>query len=451
MKRTNICVAIAIALTFGLHSAKAAVKYAKVGGMTSGSCNTWANACTLQYALYGDGVNYLGAQLGDSIWAKKTAGGSPYGPIELVGGVKIIGGFAGTETQASQSNPVTNVTTIDGGGTQKCLYSEGGGSSTVVLGFTISNCRNSDGGDWDGGGGALVLNNSDAVFVRCIFENNTSVRMGAAVGIRGTNSPQFFNCIFRNNGSGTSGAAQDDNVQPMAGGAVYLHSGSPVFVNCLFYGNKAAEGAVLANYGGTATFVNCALVGNYAKYGYGGAINDARAQTVMRNCVVWGNTAIKGGNQIMDIPAGTMAVTHSNVQGGFSGNGNIDSDPLFVNSSGGDYSVTTSSPCLDAGNGDLPADAGDLDWDNQLTEATSLDFAMVQRRVGLAIDIGPYEYQNPDASCNVSGDCIPGRICCSNVCVAKTPELQCCSNADCKLGKVCCEDQLCHAPGTCPM
>lgn len=443
MKRNNIYVAIATALIFGLHSVEAAVKYAKVGGLTTGNCDTWANACTMGRAL-------SLAATGDSIWAKKTAGGSPYGPFELVSGVKIIGGFAGTETQASQSNPVTNVTTIDGGGTQKCLYSEGGSASTVVRGFTISNCRNSDSGDFDGGG-AVVLNNSDAVFVRCIFENNTSVRMGAAVGIRGANSPQFFNCIFRNNGAGTSGSAQDDNVQPIAGGAVYLHSGSPVFVNCLFYGNKAAEGAALANYSGTATFVNCTLAGNYAKYGYGGAINDAQAQTVMRNCVVWGNTAIKGGDQILDIPAGTMPVTYSDVQGGFSGTGNINSDPQFVNPSGGDYSVQTSSPCLDAGNGDLPADAGDLDWDGQLTEATSLDSAMVQRRVGLLIDMGPYEYQNPSASCNVRGDCIPGRICCSGVCQAVTPSFKCCSSSDCQSGKECCDDNMCHTAGTCPM
>jgi hypothetical protein len=379
-RRTAIYTCAAAALT--CIQADAAVKYAKIGGATSGNCDTWANACAMDYAI-------SVATTGDSIWAKKTAGGSPYAPFELKNGVKIIGGFAGTESQPSQSNPATKVTVIDGGGTQPCLYSDGNGSSTVLRGFTISNCANTDSSDWDGGG-ALVLDNSDAIFVNCIFENNTSVRFGAAVSIRGTGSPKFFNCIFRNNGSGTSGGAQDDNVTPMAGGAIYLHSGTPSFTNCLFYGNKAAEGAVLANMGGAATLTNCTIANNYAKYGYGGAINDGQKKTVLRHCILWENTAIKGGDQIFDVPTGELAVTYSDVQGGWSGTGNINSDPLFVNPGGGNYALQSTSPCINIGSGVLPDDAGDLDWDGNTSEPTPLDLAGNVRVVN-AIEIGAYE------------------------------------------------------------
>jgi hypothetical protein len=329
------------------------------------------------------------AGAGDSIWAKQTAGGSPYGPFTLKNGVKIIGGFSGTETQPSQSNPTTNVTTIDGGGTQQCVFSEANGSSTVLRGFHIANCRSGD--DWDGGGG-LVIAGSDAVFVSCVFENNTAVRFGAAVAIRGTGSPKFFNCIFRNNGSGTSGSAQDNNVEPLAGGAVYLHSGSPSFTSCLFYGNKAAEGAVLANVSGTPTFTNCTIANNYAKYGYGGGLNDVQAKGVLRNCILWGNTAIKGGNEIFNVPAATTAATYSNVQGGWTGTGNLNADPLFVNASGNDYKLQGTTPCDNVGSGTLPDDVGDLDWDTITSEPVPVDLAG-GARVNVIIDMGAYEIQ----------------------------------------------------------
>lgn len=369
-------------------SAIASTKYAKVGGATTGNCDSWTNACTMDRAI-------SLASSGDSVWAKKTAGGSPYGPLDLKNGVKIIGGFAGTETLASQSNPTTNVTTIDGGDVEQCVFSDANGTSTILRGFRLSNCSNGDSSDWDGGG-ALVLSNSDAVFANCIFEENTSVRFGAAVAIKGTGSPKFFNCIFRNNGSGTSGSAEDEDVEPMAGGAVYLHSGSPSFTNCLFYGNKAGEGAVIAIANGTATFTNCTVADNYCKYAYGGGLNDAGGRATLRNCILWGNTAIKGGNQIFNYASKNSLTTYTNVQGGYTGTGNINSDPVFVNASAGDYSLQSSTPCDNVGNGTMPDDLGDLDWDTITSEPVPLDLAGNIRAV-FAIDMGAYEVQpGPD-------------------------------------------------------
>lgn len=371
---------------FGASFASGATKYAKVDGVTSGSCDSWANACTLDRAI-------LVASSGDSVWARKSSDASPayYPPIELKNGVKVIGGFAGTESQPSQSNPTTKVTKIDGGGTQQCVVSDSTGSATMLRGFTISNCKNADSGDWDGGGG-LVLNASDAIFVNCIFENNKSIRFGAAVSIRGTGSPKFFNCIFRNNGDGTSGSAQDDDVQPLAGGAVYLHSGSPTFVNCLFYGNKAASGAALGNVSGTPTFTNCTIANNYAKYGYGGGLHDLQGKGVLLNCIVWGNTAIKGGANIMNTSTETAA-TYSDIQSGWTGTGNINSDPLFENAAVGNFKLLdTTSPCDNVGSGAMPDDVGDLDWDTITSEPVMKDLAG-NARLNISLDMGAYELQ----------------------------------------------------------
>ena len=48
----------------------------------------------------------------------------------------------------------------------------------------------------------------------------------------------------------------------------------------------------------------------------------------------------------------SMGVQYSNIQGGFSGEGNIDVDPLFVDAENGNFSLQSDSPCIDAGNPD---------------------------------------------------------------------------------------------------
>jgi hypothetical protein len=243
----------------------------------------------------------------------------------------------------------------------------------------------------------MVLNGSSALIIQCVFENNTAMRFGAAVAIHGTGSPQFINCDFHNNGSGSPGSAQDNNVEPLAGAAVYLHSGSPSFVNCLFYGNRAGEGAGIANASGSPSFVNCTFTKNYAKIGYGGAINDKWAKGNLRNCILWDNTSIKGGNQVFNGSTASTPMTYSNVQGGWPGTGNINSDPIFVDAANNDYTLQTSSPCRDAGvhlNPSLPDDVGDLDWDSITSEPIPKDLALQTRRFNVKVDMGAYECQS---------------------------------------------------------
>ena len=86
------------------------VLYAAPDGATSGNCNSWANACTLQYAL-------SLAQSGDEIWVKK---GIHYpGPASdrtatfaLKNGVALYGGFAGTESSRDARNWQANPTVL---------------------------------------------------------------------------------------------------------------------------------------------------------------------------------------------------------------------------------------------------------------------------------------------------------------------------------------------------
>jgi hypothetical protein len=363
--------------TFLCHNSasRGAVRYVKPAASGSGNCTSWANACTLGDTATPGTALYL-AQNGDEIWVKSGT----YGPIALKNGVKVYGGFAGTEALAKGSKPDINVTIIDGGGVDPCVTDSGSGPSTVLRGFTL---RNGYDPGYDGGG-AILLENSSALVVQCVLEENRASDFGGAASVRG-GSPQFVSCIFRNNG-------QTNGMQPKGGGAVYAYRGSPTFTNCLFHGNQAGEGGVVLVVFGTPTFINCTMTGNHAKIGYAGAIFDQDGQATIKNSIIWDNTTTKGAGYADNIYAGgggSSLARYSNIQGGWPGTNIISADPQFE---AGGYHLTQSSPCVDtAENAALPPDAGNLDWDIDTDEVIPKDLATKARTSGPSVDMGAYE------------------------------------------------------------
>ncbi len=374
-----------VALFIASSSVQAAIRYVKPTSSGTGDCTSWANACNLP-----DGLS--AAQSGDEIWCRSGT----YDGFDLKNAVKIIGGFAGTETNASQSDPTTNQSIIDGG-----VVGSDNEASTVLRGFTIRNGLSGV----DGEGGGIALKNSSAMIVQCIIEDNATGDFGGAVGVNG-GSPQFISCIFRNNGQGAA-----NPLQTKGGGAVFIREGTPLFVNCLFDNNKAWEGGVLLVMSGRPTFINCTIVNNEATIGTGGAFNDPDGKASFQNCVFRTNKTAQGEARYslgFSGSGGTTEIRYSNAQGGWTGTGNIDANPLFQSFVGGNYELKSTSPCKNTGDSSaLPADSGDLDWDGNTTEPIPLDLARFTR-VGLgSVDMGAYEFGCHTGSPDCDFDEIP--------------------------------------------
>ena len=56
-------------------------------------------------------------------------------------------------------------------------------------------------------------------------------------------------------------------------------------------------------------------------------------------------------------------MTYSDVRGAWPGEGNIDTDPLFVNPTDGDYHLSSPSPCINAGDIRFSPQEGESDID----------------------------------------------------------------------------------------
>lgn len=195
-------------------------------GANDGS--SWANAFTdLQAAL-------AVAQSGDSVWIAQgvyyaTSGTDRMVSFEPRSGVRMYGGFAGTETQLSERAWETHRTILSGDigvpgdstdNTNNILFFSAVEEGTIVDGMTFLHGYSETPGfvydvfQREGCGGAIYVNAGDEeAYLRiqnCRFERNFARLKGGAVFIGasadGVISPQFLNCSFAYN-SGNDGVA----------------------------------------------------------------------------------------------------------------------------------------------------------------------------------------------------------------------------------------------------
>ena len=329
--------------------------------------------------------------------------GTDYTAFNIYNGMKLYGGFAGSESALSQRDVTAHLTILDGQNRQRVMTQQSASySDTLVIdGFTF---QNGYAANYENGG-ALRLSYNFRVR-NCRFLNNQSNYNGGAVVVNGyyngnTDDMGFFDCEFRGNTAQQQGGAVYDynqyadyknctftgNLANNRAGAVY---GGHDFVNCLIANNKAYNAPAGMQYVGNL-LLNCDIVGNTSIYNEGAGLYDCYC--TMTNCVVWGNSATY--NNI----ASTQNVAYCNftsvqncaVEGGLEGYDgvmNLASDnrginsglnyPYFVSPETGDYRLRAFSALVNAG----------------LTEVEGLpatDLAGLARVYGDTVDVGCYE------------------------------------------------------------
>jgi len=276
-------------------------------------------------------------------------------------------------------------------------------------------------------GGGVENHDSSTTFVNCTFTDNWAEYGGG--GMRNAFcSVALINCTFNHNSAGWSGGLGNyycdttltnctfsGNSAETNGGGMNNSESYIVQKNCIFSGNSALRGGGLFSGHNNSTLTNCTFSGNWASEEGGGIYYQnvpppplppypppqppppppptppIVPALMITNCILWDNEATNGP-QIYLVPDIAASVDYSDVQDGRPGEGNIDTDPLFVEPGywdvngvwiEGDYHLLVDSPCIDAGDPNYIAEANETDLDGR------------PRVISGRIDMGAYESPVP--------------------------------------------------------
>ncbi|MCC6725139.1 MAG: immunoglobulin domain-containing protein, partial [Saprospiraceae bacterium] len=404
-------------------------------GSFSGACNPVLTNCQFIGNVARDG--------GGGMYNTGSFGGAA-NPVlnncQFVANVAEVNGGGGIFNmgQAGNSSPIlTNCrferdsAFLDGGG----MYNFGrqGISSAIVKDCVFErNVAELGGAVYNDG---TFTGYSGSEFFNCRFIENHSTNDGAAMynsGYQGTASPTLLSCQFENNNSGFAGGAIFNNgnegvSNPIIrncrfignhadtyGGAMYnfgkgnlasqtAGNSSPELTNCLFYNNYALSAGAVYNLGAelgnaNAMITNCTFYGNHANIGgalycNAGEQGTGVASPMVRNCILWANTA--GEGKVFRIIWGTPTISNSladvaNCAALYNGNGGIvncgggmkfNLDPKFSSPASGNFHLENGSPAID--DGDNPA----------ITETgVGIDLDSLPRIFNSTVDMGVYEF-----------------------------------------------------------
>jgi predicted outer membrane repeat protein len=259
---------------------------------------------------------------------------------------------------------------------------------------SLSECTFRGNSAGTGGGAIQAQGGSDLTAVRCDFWGNSAVGNGGAMDINYHSRATVFNSRFVGNW------IPANNGNWGSGGAIIASSEVELLVaNSLFSGNSSDYngGAAVVQLASTATIVNSTFTGNTCVQ-FGGALlasSDSSVQLV--NSIAWDSQAAQGTTLF----GASLNVSHSTVEGGWPGVGNVADDPKFVDPDGADNipgtedddpTLAWDSPALNvAAAGYLPADATDLDNDGDVAEPIPVDLDEEARMYGTGLDMGAVE------------------------------------------------------------
>ncbi len=316
------------------------------------------------------------------------------------------------------------VTTIDGNQNGRVVnFKRGEGPDSVIEGFTVTNGRTGGAS----GSGIYCLDSSPLIRNNIITENKTKSN-GAGIACINSSATIMDNMITRN-----VAWSNDWSYHSNCGGGIYAWDSNLLIVGNTISCNSVDGGADVVSYGGgiycgastvhiidniidqnfagatadgggiyasscTKVVIHnniitnndtssmswsfapsgggicgrsndhveikfCTIVGNDASFGAG--IHGCGFGTgSISNCIIWDNDS----KQQVDYCAN---VTYCDIEGGYSGMGNIDSDPLFYDPGTGDYHLMQDpcqpgivNPCVDSGDPGSAQAVGSTRTDN---------------------------------------------------------------------------------------
>lgn len=319
---------------------------ATTGSDTGNACEDPAAPC----ATIGHGIEM--AYAGESIWIAE--GTYAEHDLEIAGKTLTLhGGYA---VDADEWTPDGGETIVDGGGAGRVFFIHGNNSTLRQL--TITGGDTPDMQCW---GGGLWVTNGNVTVRNAIIRENLADCSGGGLEVNSDFGPAHLALV-------DSLVVDNQSGGDAAGVSVWHTSAS--LTNTVIMGNEGSDSSAMRIEDGQVQMANATIVGNSG--GTALSVYDTFGPletTTIVNTILWDN-----GTANLACAESQCTVTYSDVEGGWTGAGNLDVDPLLVAS---DFHLTPESPLIDAGTG-AGAPPTDIDGEG--------------RPYGSAVDIGADEW-----------------------------------------------------------
>ena len=364
------------------------------------------------------------ASSGQEIWVagSATAPAGTYNErITLKEGVGLYGGFSGIETARGRRNPAIHTTTLDGNAGGSVVTALAGiTTATVIDGFTICNGTGTEVNGYGFGGGVYCQGTASPTISGNVIAENYAVDAGGGIYCQG--SPIISGNTLADNTTDDAGGGifslgaptVTNNTITGALSDLYIYNGTSS--TAVISGNTLSDIYCAISYGGgNATITNNYLTGNgvgdgicvygpigvvtvgnnvVSNYDYGvscwscspmvinntivanteeGVYLSRNSSAVIKNNVISGNgmgvhfNSSFGGTPVLgynDVYGNT-----TNYSGISAGATDISLPPLFVDQGNGNYHITSSSPCKNAGDNGSAVGSTDIDGDPRISDS----------------------------------------------------------------------------------
>jgi predicted outer membrane repeat protein len=334
------------------------------GGNVSGTYDglAWGTA----WRTVQEGLDAAAAAGGGDVWVAQGL----YTPtstfdreisFELKPNVDLYGGFEGDEDSLDQRDWTAFATVLSGDigviddSSDNSYHVVIGSNNALLDGFTITDGRA------DGLSGGGVANHQASPTIRNTVITDNTADKGAGMYNDSGSSPSIINVVFASNYAETKGGA-------------------------------------IANDGGSSpTIINATITDNFARDQGGGLYQGGYDpdlgglnNPILINTILWGNgIETAGPAEVSNWHFNDPAVSYSLVSADQSGVGNVNADPLFVDTEGGQFGLLAGSPAIDSADGNSAPD-NDIEGSSRYDD---LDTADTGSGLPAYADMGAFEYQ----------------------------------------------------------
>jgi hypothetical protein len=220
---------------------------------------------------------------------------------------------------------------------------------------------------WRGGGGVFAFGASPTITDNLII-HNSALNPGDVDGAQGGGVLAFHgdpliqnNTIMWNEAAYGAGVVLDYSGGRVCNNLVCLNTGGTQYGGGAFW--------VIGDWSAPMIFENNTAIGNVS-HTTGGALYIWGSHVIARNNIFWGNMQSSGTT--IQLNGGSIDLTYSCIEGGYTGAGNISDDPQLADLE--TCLLQSTSPCIDTGDPDVafndpedPAQPGQAMWPAQGT------------------------------------------------------------------------------------